>query len=231
MINKIMSQTRTTELDTITARIIAAYLSSTLGSDTNLKGIMNSVQPLAASLNQAINRIKSESELEGFDDGRDQGARSFYYLILGFTHHPDETIKKAALKIMDVFDHYGLQMLNENYATETSLLTSLFAELAKPAMQEAMALISGAVESLAALQAAQNTFEANHLAYEQNKAHEGTYSNASTIKKQLIRLINGKLVVYLKAMAMVNNIEYGDFVRTIAQIIDDNNETVKKRAK
>ena len=178
-----MTQTRTTELDTITARIVAAYLSSTLGSDTNLKGIMDSVQPLATNLNQAINRIKSESELEELDDDRDQAARSFYYLILGFTHHPDETIKKAAIKIMNVFDHYGLHMLNENFATETSLLTSLFSELAKPAMQENMVLVSGAVESLAALQASQNTFETSHLAYEQNKAQEGTYTNASTIKK------------------------------------------------
>ena len=231
MINKIMSQTRTTELDAITARIIAAYLSSTLGSDINLKSIIDSVQPLATNLNQAINRIKSESELEEFDEDRDQGARSFYYLILGFTHHPDETIKNAALKIMDVLNHYGLQILNESYATETFLLNSLFLELAKPLMQEAMALVSGAVESLAALQASQNSFEANHLAYEQNKAQEGTYANATAIKKEVIKLINGKLVVYLKAMAMVNNADYGSFVRTIAQMIDDNNETVKKRAK
>ncbi len=32
-------------------------------------------------------------------------------------------------------------------------------------------------------------------------------------------------------MAMVNDTDYGDFVRTVAQMIDDNNETVKKRAK
>ncbi len=45
------------------------------------------------------------------------------------------------------------------------------------------------------------------------------------------KLLNGKLVVYLNAMAIVNEDTYGSFVRTVAQIIADNNDNVKRRRK
>ncbi len=44
-------------------------------------------------------------------------------------------------------------------------------------------------------------------------------------------IINNKLVTYLRAMIMVDEPTYGDFARTIAQMIEDNNEVVKKRRK
>ncbi len=231
MIEKIILQSRITEVDAVTSRILAAYRGSSLSSDTSLSGIISSIEHLSASLNQAIKRIKSESELEEKDEVRDNAARSIYYLILGFTHHPDEGIKNAALKMMAIFNNYGLKVVNESYSSESSLLNSLLAELAKPELQQDIALISGAAESIVALQNAQNDFETSHLAYEQNKAQEGTYTNATGVRNELLKLINGKLVIYLKAMAMVNEGTYGSFVRTVAQIIADNNENVKRRRK
>lgn len=231
MIHKIMSQTRTTELDTVASRILAAYLDSSLDNDEHLKGIMDILQPIAIKLNHAINRIKSRSEQEAFDDIRDDAVRSFYYLVSGSTYNPDKRIKDAAVKIMDILDRYGLKVVNKNYSTESSLLNSLLTELVKTEMQETLSLISGATQSFVALQNAQDHFETNYLVYEQNKAKEGTYATATSIKNDVMKLVNGKLVVYLKAMGVVDEVTYGSFVRTVAQIIDDNNEVVKKRAK
>ncbi|WP_430935799.1 DUF6261 family protein [Saccharicrinis sp. 156] len=231
MIDRIMTQTRITEIDTVTSQILAAYQSSSPYGDSNLSGIITSIQPLSANLNQAINRIKSESELEEKDEDRDNSVRSFYYLILGFTHHPDENITNAAQKIMSVIDNYGLQIVNESYATESSLVNSLLTELAKPELQEPIALVSGAAESIAALRNAQNDFETSHLSFEQKKAQEGTYANATSIKNKILKLINGKLVIYLKAMAIVNEDTYGSFTRTVAQLIAANNENVRRRTK
>ncbi|MCG6185901.1 hypothetical protein [Maribellus maritimus] len=44
-------------------------------------------------------------------------------------------------------------------------------------------------------------------------------------------MLNGKIVVYLRAMEIVDEATYGALARTIAEIIADNNETVKKRGK
>ena len=54
-------------------------------------------------------------------------------------------------------------------------------------------------------------------------------SNATLVKKEVLTLLNDKIVVYLRAMDQVNAATYGVFVATVAQIIADTNEQVKKR--
>ncbi len=49
--------------------------------------------------------------------------------------------------------------------------------------------------------------------------------------KMEVSLVNNKIVIYLRAMEIVYEPTYGAFARTIAEIIDDNNEIVKKRRK
>ncbi len=210
MIDKITTQSRTTEVDTVTSRIFNAYQSNTLSQDSILTGTMDEIRPLSGILSQAINRIKSESKLEEEDELRDNAARSFNYMILGYMHNPNEGIKNAATNIMPVFNNYGLQMVSESYAIETSLLNSLLLDLVKPELQEDITLLSGVTECIATMQNTQNNFEASLLTYDENKAEEGTYKNATSLKKQILKLVNGKLVVYLKAMALVNEETYGD---------------------
>ena len=57
------------------------------------------------------------------------------------------------------------------------------------------------------------------------------HANATALKKDVIEIINDKIVIYLRAMEIVVPDTYGNFARTIAQIIADNNEVVKKRRK
>ncbi len=67
--------------------------------------------------------------------------------------------------------------------------------------------------------------------YEEEKAKKGAQINATEIKKGIVNIINNKLVAYLRAMSMVDETTYGDLTRTFAQMIEDNNEVVKKRRK
>lgn len=45
----------------------------------------------------------------------------------------------------------------------------------------------------------------------------------------VLKIINDKFVVYLRAMRLSLPDAYGTFSSSVAQIIDDNNVTVKKR--
>jgi len=54
---------------------------------------------------------------------------------------------------------------------------------------------------------------------------------AKCLKRKIVETVNNQLVVYMRAMSQVNEAVYGDFARTLAEIIADNNEVVKKRAK
>ena len=87
------------------------------------------------------------------------------------------------------------------------------------------------VEYIAALQDAQDIFEASRIDFEAAQGEEGTLENATALKKEVVETINKKLVPYLNVMAQLDDTTYGDFARTVAEIIAENNEQVKKRRK
>jgi hypothetical protein len=228
---KLMTNSRITETDAVAARIGGAYEKSGPESDTRLNEMITDLREKRARLLEAIKRAKAESDLEEKDEVRDNGLRSLVYLVQGFTHHPDPAVKAAAVKVDDVLDRYGLSVTDESYSTESSLINSLLTDLAKPNMQEAIAALSGCAELIAALRAAQDDFEQARIAYEAEKAQEGTEANATTLKKDVTDIINNRIVVYLNAMMLVDDAAYGAFGRTVAEIIDENNEMVKRRRK
>jgi hypothetical protein len=229
--NKLISNCRTTETDAVAARIGGAYENAGPKTDTRLNEMVTTLTEKRTHLQEAIKRAKAESDLEEKDEVRDNGLRSLVYLVQGFTHHPDPAVKAAAVKVDDVLDRYGLSVTDESYSTESSLINSLLTDLAKPNMQEAIAALSGCAELIAALQTAQEAFEQTRIAYEEEKAQKGTETNATTLKKEVIDVINNQLVVYLDAMMLVDEATYGAFVRTVAEIIDATNEMVKRRRK
>ena len=231
MIEKLIKQSRVTEVDAASMRMIGAYEKTTLNSDPHLVAMFTPLKSLSGELTVAINRSKAESTLESADEGRDNYVRSFGYLVVGLMHHPDPAVKTAAETVNKVFEKYGLQITGENYSTESSLIASLLDDLSKPKLQEAIALLPGCAETLAALQTSQEEFETLRIEWEEEKAQESTQSNATKIKAEVVALINEKIVVYLRAMEIVDEPAYGSFARTIAEIISENNETVKKRRK
>lgn len=226
-----MPRSRVTEVDAVSMRIIGAYRTTTLDTDPHLAVMFSALEPLSGKLSAAINHIKPDSTLEEADDGRDNGGRGLFYLVSGLCHHPSKKIKEAAQKVLAVIENYGLSMFGENYATESSLLSSMLLDLAKPELADAIAAIPGCADMIAELQAAQDHFEQVRIAWEQEKAQESTKESASEIKPKIVALINEKIVVYMRAMEIVAPETHGAFARTLAQIIADNNEVVKKRKK
>lgn len=231
MIDKIMTTSRVTEIDAASMRMLGAYQTTSMSSDQHLSAMFSTLESLSASLTSAINRGKSESDLEEKDEARDTQLRALYYLIMGFLHHPDPAVMQAAQTVDKVFERYGLRIIDKSYATESSLLASLIDDLEKQKIQDAIALLPGCAEVITALQTAQVEFESSRIAYEQDKAQESTQANATELKHKVTTLINDKIVVYLRAMELVDVETYGAFARTIAIIIAENNETVKKRRK
>jgi len=231
MIEKLISQSRTTEVAAASVRMITAFKTTVLNTDSHMAGIFTSLESDTTKLTKAINRSKAESQLEEKDELRDNKLRALYYLLQGFSHHPDQAIQIAAVAVLTVFDKYGLAITNDSYATESSLVNSLLDELADPELEPSITALSGCTELIADLQAAQEDFERVGAAYEAEKGKDGTLESASAIKKQIIRTINDQLVVYLRAMLQVDETTYGDFSRTVAATIADSNEVVKKRRK
>ncbi|MCK3685070.1 DUF6261 family protein [Maribellus sp. YY47] len=231
MIEKLLSVSRVTEVDAASMRMIGAYKNTSLNTDLHLSAMFTALETSSALLTAAINRSKAESDLEVKDEARDQQVRALYYLIQGYLHHPDAAIKAAAQTVNAVFEKYGVAITGESYATESSLIASLLIDLSKQKQQDAIALLPGCADVLSALQTTDDEFEAARIVYEQEKAQESTQLNATKIKAEVLALINEKIVVYLRAMEIVDEPAYGAFARTVAVIIAENNEVVKKRGK
>ena len=228
MIEKLIAKSRTTEVNDATTRISGAFDGSGI-TDAYLTTTFASLDAANLTLSLAIKRSKAESDLEEKDEVRDDKVRALYYLINGFLYHPTREIKDAAQLLMKLFDNYGLVIVGESYATESSLVGSLLLDLAKPKYAAAITALSGCADLIAQLQTAEDDFEQARIAYETEKAKEGMVSNATLVKKEVLAILNDKIVVYLRAMEQVNPATYGVYASTVAQIIADNNEQVKKR--
>lgn len=228
-LNKLILTSRTTEIDTVSGRIISEYEKNEFGSDEYLASVFGLLKAASDRLTTAVKRIKAESALEEKDEIRDSKVRALNYFVMGSRYNPDMQISGAAEAAGKIFDHYGMEVIKESYAVESSLIESLLEEFMKPEMQAQAALLPGLNRLLNDLRTAQTDFEAASLAYENEKAVEGNLENATEIKKEVVSLINDNIVVYLRAMCLSNEAKYGNFSRTVAQIIDDNNTTVKRR--
>ncbi|SHJ98038.1 hypothetical protein SAMN05444280_1455 [Tangfeifania diversioriginum] len=231
MIDKILTNSRVTEVDAATGRIVSAYKNTSLSSDTHLAAIFAELEPATERLTAAINQSRAESVLDEKDAVRDEKFRGLFYLVSGFVHHPDPAIKAAANEMEELLNDYGLSVVGESYAIESSLIQSLLTDLAKPKYQSSIEALSGCAELIAALQTAQADFEQARVAYEEEKAREGNRQNATEVKKEVLDITNDKLVVYLRAMIQLDDATFGDFGRTVGEIIAENNETVKRRRK
>ena len=122
-------------------------------------------------------------------------------------------------------------MTRESYSSESSLINSLLGDYTKPKALAAIALVPQCTEYIAALQAAQSDFESTRLSFEEARGEEGTLENATALKKEVLAIINDKLVPYLNVMEQLDDATYGAYARTLAEIIAANNEVLKKRRK
>ncbi|MCE4565408.1 hypothetical protein INQ51_13905 [Maribellus sp. CM-23] len=231
MIPLLMLTSRNTEVDGTAAQLIRGYDGTTLNTDANLEKIMNPLKDDSLMFASAIKRMKEKSEQKTNDEIRDEKISGFYFLLVSFSHHPDALIRQAALNLLDIFNHYGLEIKEESFTRESSLLNSLLADLNKPKALADIALVPQCAEYIAALQQAHDTFEASRLAFESAQAEEGTLENASKIKQEVVNRINNQLVPYLNVMTQLDEPTYGAFARLVAELISANNEVVKKRRK
>lgn len=228
MIDKLISTSRVTEVNDVATRASGAFGKSGI-TDPYLSTIFTSLDAVNLKLSLAIKRSKAESDLEEKDEVRDNDVRAVYYLINGFLYHPTKQMKEAAQQLMEVFSKYGLVITGESYATESSLVGSMLLDYAKPEYADAIAALSGCADLIAQLQAAQTDFEQARIAYETEKAKEGMVENATLVKKEVLTILNDKIVVYLRGMEQAIPETFGVFVGTVAEIIAENNEQVKKR--
>ena len=231
MIRNLIWKSRTTEIADTAALVGQVYETSSVKDDTHLAATMGDLASANDALIKVANRDKAESKVAGLDETCDDKVQAFHYLLQGALHHPSVEIQTAAQRLQSIFDNYGVKMIHENYGSESAMIKSMLRDYSAPELAPALAAVSGSGEVLVELQAAHAAFDQARIDYENSKAEEGQYENATKMKKPVVDILNKRLVLYLNAMVQVDEPRYGEFARRVAQIIADTNQRVNNRRK
>ncbi len=221
---KLSSRLRITETDSASDALVRLFKAAGL-KDEFLCGAFAELEALSARLTTAIRQDTVSSRLDEKDAARDSAVRDLGTLIQGYTAIPVAEKKAAAQKLDAVLSKYGKKIVNETYASESSLIESLLEDLG--ALEAETTLLEGVAALVAGLRTAQDEFNA---ANDDFTAAKGARSeSASQVKKELVALVNLKIVPYLSAVGVSD--AYKDFAAKVeAEIVRANNAADRRVA-
>lgn len=230
--NKVKTAIRVTELDTLSDVLVrlhkdASAEGSALAKDANLAAIMADVEKLSADITTAIKSDKSSSSLDEADGVRDELIRNLGDALTGYAAIPVAAKKAAAQNLLAVFNKYGKQITQKNFAEESSLIESLLEDFATESLKADVAALDGVGELISELRAAQDSFNRANDEYARANVNRG--ESATSIKKSLISVLNDNLVPYLSAVASLAG--YKDFAAQCEAEIAKANAAVSGRIK
>jgi hypothetical protein len=230
-IKKISASSRNGETNTLFALMLTAFAKSDWTADLYLSPALISTQARSTTLNLAVRRLKAYSQMAEIDEVRDTQFRDLFKLVEGYTHIPIAEIKEAALLVYSIMVQYGLGIINEDYAQESSDVDSLLTDLSQADILIAIAKLQGVAESIATLNGTQQQFKNLAVQQAEGESVKKDLVSASKLKKEMIADFNGNLMAYMNVMAMVKPEMYEATAKTIAELVDNNNELVKRRRK
>lgn len=230
-IKRISASSRNGETNALFTRMLISFAKSDWSADLYLTPVLIRTQANNATLTLAIRRLKAYSQMAEQDELRDTQFRDLFKLVEGYTHIPIAEIKEAALLLYSIIVQYGLGIINEDYAQESSDVDSLLTDLSQADVLLAIAKLQGVAEIIAALNVAQKDFVNLAVQQAEGDSVKNDLASASSLKKEMIAEFNGNLMGYMNTMAMVNPEIYEATANTIAELVDTNNELVKRRRK
>lgn len=230
--NKIKTTLRISEVDTLVSTLVRLYRAAVsdggpLAKDENLASLMAEVEKFSAGLSLAIKSDRVESSLDEADVARDGIIRDISNLLTGYASIPVPEKKAAAGRLLSIFQKYGRGIITKSYAEESSLIESMLGDFFSESAKADVQLLEGVGELLSSLRSAQDVFHGASDAFTAAKVGKG--ESASNIKKNLLVLLNGRLLSYLTALAQVS--DYADFAAKCATEIDRANSPSGGRGK
>lgn len=231
LIKKITPNSRNGDMSTLLSLILKAFANKDWTTDIYLIPIIERISAANSAIIEALNRLKVYSLIAEKDRVRDLAIRDLFGLVAGYVHMPVPDIKEVALLVNNILQQYGLKMQKLNYAEESADIESLLNDLTKADVLLALENLQGVPKTITALATAQKDFENVALQQAKNESQKKDLASASSLKKEIIIDINNNLVGYMNTMAKVKPATYEATAKTIAKLIDKNNELVKRRRK
>jgi hypothetical protein len=228
-INKVITGIRVSDAADVGDKL-HGELDTSRVEDPHLTAIKQDIKAIYDRLISSLHATKAESEMEEYDMMRDNTYRSMMYLNKGYLLHPEANIKGAAIDVEKVFENYGFELINLNYAAESSMMEAFIRDMTTPQLTPKVAVLPGMADLLTKLDDSQNQFKMAESRWNDTQNENAVTANASSHKSDLLKLINNKLVVYLRAMQQVNPEPYQALALSISAHINQANALVKRRS-
>lgn len=230
--NKVKTAIRVTELDTVSDVLVRLYKDSSssesaLSKDSNLSLIMADVEKLSAQITTAIKADRVSSTLDEADIARDEVIRNLGDALTGYSAIPIAAKKTAALNLLPVFNKYGRQITQKNFAEESSLIESMLEDFGADSLKADIASLDGVSDLLSELRSAQDSFNKANDDFTNASVNRG--ESATSIKKSLLSVLNDSFVPYVSAVSPLA--DYKDFASKCEAEINKANATVNGRKK
>lgn len=232
LMNKINNGLRVSEIDTLSNTLLRLYRvsfaeNSAISKDNHLATMMSEVEKAAAKISVAIKSDRAESTLDEADIIRDELIRNLSNALTGYASIPIPEKNSAASRLLVIFQKYGRGIVEKSYAEESSLVESLLGDLSSENAKADAQILDGIPELITALRNAQDAFHKASDSFTAAKTGKG--ESASSVKKRLQAIFNGRVIPYLEALASAP--DYADFTDKCAAEITRANASVRIRSK
>ncbi|PBC73651.1 DUF6261 family protein [Fibrobacter intestinalis] len=229
--NKVKGGIRVAEIAGLADTLLRTFRADTLAqSDAYLPKLMAELDMLFGNITTAILQDKILSRLDEADSERDEAIRSLFAVVAGYAAMPIEAKKAAALPLKSICDKYAKASITKvGYTSESSMIESLLKDLSAEDLKENIKGLEGVGHAVELIRSTQNAFTQANDAY--IKAVENKGKSATNCRKQILSMVNDKIVMYLETMKAVGNESILEFYKVADAEINRMNDAIGKRKK
>ena len=220
-IEKLSSRIRIAETLNSAENILTAINAGAWETDPYFPIIIDEFAKVTASFRQSVDFTKAESDLEEFDLKRDNDVRAIFNVANGFQFFRDPKVQEAFKVVMKTLSEYGMSITEGNYAQESTTIKSMLNNLAEPAVATAIEALVPLGQLIENLRVSQAEFDSAVQAYNASKVDN--LVSPTEIKKEVVKVLNKKLIGYLNIVTPLNEALFSDISGKIAELIERGN--------
>lgn len=227
---KLSTSTKIAEVDFVSDKAVMLYKNNpALADDASLKSIIDETEVESDRITEAIKRDRVFSDMEEVDMQVEKDARTLKTIVKGYAAMPNEELSTAAKAVLAVIEKFKYSMFKLPLAQQAPNVEAMLMDLSAQPIAAHTNVLPTVPETLEKLRQSQKNFMDKNAAYLKAYAQDADMLSATELRKTLLRLINGKLLVYLSAAVMMNPEKYGTYVLELEKVIEDINQKVRQR--
>ncbi len=227
---KLIKTVRVAELNGTLNNILQAHADTGIEGDAALQSIIDELLAQNQELTTALEQNRQLSEMEKYDETRDQAYRSVYYFLHGHTFVPEGTLPYVPAKtLFSVVEKYGLGINSLSYDEQTGQLNSLLEELSSESNQQHMNTIPFVGGMVDTLKQAQADFIGAYSNYATKLSEMKGSKSATELKHEILKTLNDKLVMYMRAMSQIMGNKHQSFASELSMFINKTNQNINER--